>query len=99
MTEFSRHRHKAEWSRYFRFSRALFAVILASFLLGSLAGRGVGAWGEWQRKISIHKNYLRGEIFDIGLANLISATVSQNHTDVTTIPRTTIANPKNRGNV
>jgi len=79
ITEFLRHRNKAEWRPYFRFSGALLAVMLASFLLGSLAGRGVGAWGEWQRKISIHKNYLRGEIFDIGLTNLTAETVSKNH--------------------
>ena len=82
ITEFLRHRNKADWRPYFRFTGALFAVMLASFLLGSLAGRGVGAWGEWQRKISIHKNYLRGEIFDIGLANLTAETVSRNHNEV-----------------
>jgi hypothetical protein len=83
IVEFIRGRKKAEWIPYFRFSSALIAVILASFLFGSLAGRGVGAWGEWQKKISIHKNYLQGEIFDIGLANLTAAVVSTNHNEGT----------------
>jgi hypothetical protein len=48
-----------------------------------LAGRGVGGWGEWQKKISIHRDYLRGEIFDIGLANLTAAAVSANHNGAT----------------
>jgi hypothetical protein len=76
-----RGRKKAEWHPHIRFSGALTAVLLASFLLGSFSGRGVGVWGEWQKKISIHKNYLRGEIFDIGLANLTGEIVSVNHND------------------
>lgn len=79
--DFLRRSKKTAWRPHFRFSGALIAVMLASFLLGSLAGRGVGAWGEWQKKISIHKNYLQGEIFDIGLANIVAATISTNHSD------------------
>lgn len=83
VAEFIRRREEEEWRPYFRFSGALIAVIVASFLLGSLAGRGVGGWVEWQNKISIHKNYLQGEIFDIGLANLTAAAVSTNHNEGT----------------
>lgn len=81
MIEFSRRRKEAEWRPYFSFSSGLIAVILASFCLGSLAGRGSGAWGEWRRKISTHGDYLRGEIFNIGLANLTATALSKNHDD------------------
>ncbi len=80
--DFVRERKKTEFGPHFRFSGGLIAVIVASFLLGSLAGRGVGAWREWQKKISIQKNYIQGEIFDIGLANL-TATALTKHSDVT----------------
>ena len=77
--------HKeAEWLPHYKFGGALIAVIVASFLSGSLAGRGAGGWSEWQKKISIHKNYLQGEIFDIGLANLTAVTVSTNRNSAAT---------------
>ncbi len=79
--EFLRHRKESDWRPHFRFSGTLISVILAGFLLGNLAGRGGGVWGEWQKKISIHTKYLKGEIFDIGLANLTASTVSANHND------------------
>jgi len=82
--EFLRHRKESDWLPHFRFSGALIAVILAGFLSGSLAGQGVGGWGEWQKKISIHTKYLKGEIFDIGLANLTASAVSTNHNDSAT---------------
>ena len=64
---------------HLRFTVALTAVLALSFVLGSFAGRGAGAWSEWQQKISVHKDYLRGEIFNIGLANLTATIVSVNH--------------------
>lgn len=79
--EIVRRRKPAEQRLYFRFTSALIVSLLACFLLGSLTGRGVGVWGEWQRKISIHKHYLQGEIFNIGLANLTAAAVSKDHSD------------------
>jgi Glycosyltransferase family 87 len=81
MIEFVRGQKKVEWRPYFSFSCGLMAVILASFCLGSLAGRGPGAWSEWRRKISIHRDYLRGEIFNIGLANLTATALSKDHED------------------
>jgi len=81
---FLRHRKESDWRAHFRFNGALVAVVLASLLVGSLAGGGTQAWGEWQKKITIHRNYLRGEIFDIGLANLTATAVSTNHRSATT---------------
>jgi hypothetical protein len=79
MIEFARGRKKAQWRPYFSFSCGLLAAILASFCLGSLAGRGPSAWSEWRKKISIHRDYLRGEIFNVGLANLTATALSKNH--------------------
>lgn len=78
--EFLRGRRKLELRPYLRFSSALMAVILLNFFLGSWAGTG-NVWSEWQKKISIHKHYLQGEVFDIGLANLTAIMISTNHND------------------
>lgn len=66
---------------YLKFSGALALTVLSCVLVGSTAGRGPGAWGEWNSKIAIHRNYLAGEVFNIGLANLTAMTVSGNRED------------------
>ncbi len=76
LAKFFRERTKEEWRPHLIFSGSLVAVIFVAFLLGSMAGRGSAAWDEWQAKISIHKNYLQGEIFNMGLATLFSTAVS-----------------------
>lgn len=79
--DFFKGRKAAELRPYLRFSATFLAVILASFLAGSLAGRGVDGWSEWEHKISLHRNYLQGEIFNIGLANLTAAAISTDRQD------------------
>lgn len=77
---------KADARPQFTFTAAFVAVIVTSVFLGSLTGKGIGVWTEWQKKISIHKNYLRGEIFDVGLANFTAVAGSTNHAEATAYP-------------
>jgi diketogulonate reductase-like aldo/keto reductase len=42
----------------------------------SFSERGPGAWLDWSRKITAHGRYLVGEVFDIGLRNLLATLVS-----------------------
>ena len=75
-------RHESDdWRPNVRFGSALAAVLLAGFLVGGTTGRGLESWQQWEHKISVHKTYLRGEIFNIGLANLESALLSNKFTD------------------
>ena len=59
-----------------RFSAWFFGVCIATLLIGSISAWGVGGWMDWEKKISLHKYYLQGEIFNIGLANFVSTAVS-----------------------
>lgn len=45
---------------------------VAGIIVGGLSQRGIGAWVEWLTKIRAHSHYLIGEIFNIGLKNLIA---------------------------
>lgn len=69
-------RTREHWRPHALFCVALAVALLLSFCLGSMAGRGMRGWQEWQSKISLHKNYLAGEIFNIGLPNLVATVVS-----------------------
>lgn len=66
---------------HLRFGAALAAVLLLGFAAGSMTGRGIRAWQEWHAKIDVHRNYLRGEIFNIGLANFTDTVFSTDHRD------------------
>lgn len=46
------------------------------FALGTVYGKGPHIWQNWNSKISLHKSYLQGEVFDIGLPSLIGTTVA-----------------------
>ena len=64
------------WMRSVVFSLSLLVAIGACVAVGSASHLGVGAWRTWQQKIQIHSAYLRGEVFDIGLSNLVGDLVS-----------------------
>ena len=57
-------------------SLSLLVAIGACVAVGSASHLGVDAWRTWQQKIQIHSAYLRGEVFDIGLSNLVGDLVS-----------------------
>ncbi len=62
-----------------RFGTALVAVLLASVAIGSLSPTGPAAWASWREKIADHESYIRGEIFNIGLVNLVATAGSASY--------------------
>jgi hypothetical protein len=64
------------WMRSLVFSLFLLVAIASCVAVGSASRRGFEGWRTWQRKMQIHSNYLRGEVFDIGLSNLVGYAVS-----------------------
>lgn len=66
------------------FLRSFAIACFVFFLIGSFYAGGVSIWKEWYSKINIHKNYLTGEIFNIGLPNFIATIVSSNHENAET---------------
>jgi len=67
---------RAGWTRAVVFSVSLAAVFGLCVAIGSTSPRGVDAWRVWRQKMEIHSAYLRGEVFDIGLSNVIAGAVS-----------------------
>jgi hypothetical protein len=55
-----------------RFLVAFAATLALGVLLGACSSHGWDAWAQWQRKISFHRGYLVGEMFEIGLGNLVA---------------------------
>ena len=62
------------------FSVSLAAVIGSCVAIGSASPRGFDAWNGWREKMAIHSSYLRGEVFDIGLSNVIGYALSPDRT-------------------
>ena len=61
---------------YGRFIAHYATWLVAGIAVGCLSGRGPRAWWEWVQKITVHGAYLVGEVFDIGLRNLIATAAS-----------------------
>jgi len=61
---------------YGRFVAHYATWLVAGIAVGCLSGRGPRAWWEWVQKITVHGAYLVGEVFDIGLRNLIATAAS-----------------------
>jgi hypothetical protein len=70
-------RDREGWMRPLVFSLSLVVAIGSCVAVGSASGRGAGAWRTWQQKMAVHSAYLRGEVFDIGLPNLIADALSR----------------------
>lgn len=70
-------RDRDGWMRPLVFSLSLVVAIGSCVAVGSASGRGAGAWRAWQQKMAVHSVYLRGEVFDIGLPNLIADAFSR----------------------
>lgn len=62
---------------YVRFSVSCIATLIFCFVIGSTSSQGVKAWISWSEKISIHSEYLKGEVFNMGLP-VFSSTVFSN---------------------
>ena len=62
--------------QYGRFVAHYATWLAVGIAVGCLSGRGPGAWWEWVQKITGHGAYLVGEVFDIGLRNLIATAAS-----------------------
>ena len=75
-------RYLWQWKRgdavghYGRFVAHYATWLVVGIAVGCLSGRGPRAWWEWVRKIAGHGAYLVGEVFDIGLRNLIATAAS-----------------------
>jgi hypothetical protein len=65
-----------ERDAYRRFLGHYALWLMVGIAAASLSARGPGAWQEWARKIATHGRYLVGEVFDIGLRNLIATVAS-----------------------
>ncbi|HWR14943.1 MAG TPA: hypothetical protein VN577_08945 [Terriglobales bacterium] len=74
---------REKWSQHRMFAIGLAIVLLASFGAGCCAGRGVAGWREWKDKISVHRHYLDGEIFNVGLPNLTATLLKGNESSAT----------------
>lgn len=70
----------------FSFLKTFIATLLICFIVGSIYG-GISSWTQWSEKISIQKNYINGEIFNIGFPNLVATTLSNDHTSSDTYPK------------
>lgn len=55
---------------FFLFS--FFCTVILFALMGILHTGKTGIWFEWYEKITTHRNYINGEVFNIGLPNLIT---------------------------
>ena len=55
-----------------RFFTWLSITLAIAFVIGSLSTHGIYGWSAWRDKIALHSSYLHSEIFDIGVANLVS---------------------------
>lgn len=62
----------------FSFLKTFIATLLICFIVGSIYG-GISSWTQWSEKISIQKNYINGEIFNIGFPNLIGSVLTNDH--------------------
>ena len=69
-------RDRDGWKRTVMFFASLAVALGCCVAVGSTSARGPAAWQEWREKIAVHSSYLRGEVFDIGLPNLIADIVS-----------------------
>jgi hypothetical protein len=72
-------REREGWRRPLVFALSLAVTVGACVAAGGVSARGMGAWRTWQQKLAIHSAYLHGEIFDIGLPNLVADVVSRDH--------------------
>ncbi|MFZ2523333.1 MAG: hypothetical protein WAW92_03015 [Minisyncoccia bacterium] len=66
--------YKIKNNPYFKFTISCIATLLFCFTIGSMSTHGTKAWSTWFDKISIHSQYLKGEIFNMGLP-VFSSTV------------------------
>jgi hypothetical protein len=67
------------WMRSLVFCVSLVVVIGSCVAIGSASPRGFDAWRTWRQKMAIHSAYLRGEVFDIGLSNVLGDALSGDH--------------------
>ena len=67
----------------FSFLKTFTATLLICFIVGSIYS-SVSSWSRWGEKISIQKNYINGEIFNIGLPSLFATVLSTDHNDSNT---------------
>lgn len=56
---------------------AFLVILIFCVFVGSFYAGGVSIWDQWNKKITIQRNYINGEIFNIGFPNL-AATIFTN---------------------
>lgn len=54
-------------------------TLLICIMSGSIYAGKIEIWQQWYNKITVHKNYINGEIFNIGFTNLIGVVMSKDH--------------------
>jgi hypothetical protein len=65
-----------KWLPYGKFFGVYLLGLSIGLGIGSMSAYGMGAWADWATKIRLHGRYLTGELFDIGLRNLIATVIS-----------------------
>lgn len=80
LTSWLKHQTKQTRSASF-FLLSFMLTLLIFFILGNIYTGKTGIWNEWFNKINIQKNYIHGEIFDIGFPTLVAITTSGDHAD------------------
>lgn len=72
--------HKVNAKKSVTFIITFLSILLFCTIIGGASTGGKTTWKEWYKKITIHKEYIRGEIFNIGLDNLVGTILSSEHT-------------------
>lgn len=65
------------------FLKTFITTLIFCFIVGSIYS-GVSSWSQWGEKITIQKNYINGEIFNIGFPNLAATVLSNNQANSNT---------------
>lgn len=77
-------RQKVQLKLSSRFISSLITALALCIITGSIYGGTITVWQQWYNKIAIHKNYLPGEIFNIGFINLAGIITSSNRANSNT---------------
>jgi len=72
--------HKENAKKSITFIITFLSVLIFCFLIGGVSIGKMSIWKEWNNKITIHKEYTKGEIFNIGLVNLVGTFLSSERT-------------------
>ena len=70
-------KHPIQVKRSGLFVSSFIFTIIFCYMAGGLSERGLEGWIEWKNKITMHRNYINGELLNIGYVNLASTLTSK----------------------